>query len=84
MTNRVDHLPLRYDLAEVARESHTVNRVRDVTVNSLPEVIGVLSALVSEGFTGPVRIHMSQGGFSHVMTEESIRLVPNGEVDTNT
>jgi hypothetical protein len=39
----------------------------------------VIAALYVEGFTGQLRIDFSQGGFSHVTTQESIRLVPNGE-----
>jgi len=77
--NVADHLPFRYDLADRTLESHAVSRKRDITATSLPEVVSVLTALVAEGFTGPVRIDMNQGGFRHMMTEESIRLVPNGE-----
>ena len=71
---------MMYDLADIARESHAVSRTRHIPVGSIQELDVVLAALYVEGFTGRLRIDMSQGGFSHVMTEESIRLVPTGDI----
>ena len=71
--------PSRYKLEELAHESHVVSRKRDIPVSLPVEVFDVLMALRRESFTGSVRIDMSQGGFSHLMTEECIRLVPNSE-----
>lgn len=73
-------MPFNFDLTEVSRESHTVSRTRHIPATSIPEVMVVLTALIAEGFIGPVTIHMSQGGFSDIMTEESIRLVPNDDI----
>ncbi len=66
-------------LVQAAHESHAVSRTRHIPVASMEDLAVVIAALYVEGFTGQLRIDFSQGGFSHVTTQESIRLVPNGE-----
>ena len=78
MINVAAHQPFQYDLSDGVRESHEVSRTRHIPVGSIEDLSVVLAALYVEGFTGRLQIDMSQGGISHVMTEESIRLVPNG------
>ena len=64
-------------LVQAARESHAVSRTRHFPVASMEDLAVVIATLYAEGFTGQLQIDMSQGGISHVMAKDSIRLVPD-------